>query len=168
MSRLSKLLWLVAVVIYDINFKIIPFPVPIILFPVQPRNTLIHTTTATKHSNFKSLLIWFVTIMRQEHTLCITLGLIWRKQQVRGKIAFYFQPKLAVCSKPSQMCVILKRHMCCFLGCALSSCRMIQIECRANLLSSLWLANSFHTADHWPIRVSSSSCCRSSTLDVIL
>ena len=29
------------------------------------------------------------------------------------------------------------KHMCCFLGCALSSCRMIQIECRANLLSRL-------------------------------
>ena len=75
-------------------------------------DVVLEDTTATKHSNFKSLLIWFVTIMRQEHTLCITLGLIWRKQQVRGKIAFYFRPKLAVCSKPSQMCVILKRCSC--------------------------------------------------------
>ena len=48
----------------------------------------------------------------QEQTLCITLDLIWTKQQVSQKIAFYFQPKLAVCSEPSQMCVILKKCSC--------------------------------------------------------
>ena len=66
-------------------------------------------TTPTNHSRFKSRHIWFVTNMRQEHTICTTLDLIWRKQQVGQKLAFYFRSKLVVCSKPSQMCVILKK-----------------------------------------------------------
>ena len=47
-------------------------------------------TTVTICSNFVSRHIRFVTNMRHEQTLCITLDLIWRKQQVKGKIAFYF------------------------------------------------------------------------------
>ena len=66
-------------------------------------------TTPMNRSRFESIHIWFVTNMRQEQTICTTLDLIWRKQQVGQKLAFYFWPKLAVCSKPSQMCVILKR-----------------------------------------------------------
>ena len=50
--------------------------------------------------------------MRHKLTLCITLDLILRKQQVSQKIAFYLPPKLAVCSEPSQMCVILKKYSC--------------------------------------------------------
>ena len=53
-----------------------------------------HYTTLTKHSNFVSIHIWFVTNMRQEQTLCTTLDLIWRKQQVGQKLALYFRPKL--------------------------------------------------------------------------
>ena len=47
-------------------------------------------TTVTICSNFVSRHIRFVTNMRHGQTLCITLDLIWRKQQVKGKIAFYF------------------------------------------------------------------------------
>ena len=64
------------------------------------------------HSRFDRIHIWFVTNIKQEQTICTTLDLIWRKQQVGQKLAFYFRPKLAVCSKPSQMCVILKRCSC--------------------------------------------------------
>ena len=75
-------------------------------------------TTLTKRSNFVSIHIWFVTNMRQEQTLCITLDLIWRKQQVGQKLAFYFWPKLVVCSKPSQICVILKWCSCLVKPCS--------------------------------------------------
>ena len=50
-------------------------------------------STVTKLSNFVSIHIGFVTNMRHEQTLCITLDLIWRKLQVGGKIAFYFPTK---------------------------------------------------------------------------
>ena len=53
---------------------------------------LLHSTV-TKLSNFVSIHIGFVTNMRHEQTLCITLDLIWRKLQVGGKIAFYFPTK---------------------------------------------------------------------------
>ena len=76
-----------------------------------------HYTTLTKHSNFVSIHIWFVTNMRQEQTLCITLDLIWRKQQVGGKIAFYFQTKTCCLLKTkSNVCnlkkVFLSRKTC--------------------------------------------------------
>ena len=48
------------------------------------------STTVAIHSNIVSRHIRFVTNMRHEQSLCITLDLIWRKQQVKGKIAFYF------------------------------------------------------------------------------
>ena len=74
-------------------------------------------TTLTKRSNFVSIHIWFVTNMRQEQTLCITLDLIWRKQQVGGKIAFYFQTKTCCLLKTkSNVCnlkkVFLSRKTC--------------------------------------------------------
>ena len=73
---------------------------------------LFQYTTATNCSCFDGLHIWFVSNRRHDRTLCITSDLIWMKQQVSQKIAFYFQPKLAVCSEPSQMCVILKKYSC--------------------------------------------------------
>ena len=50
-------------------------------------------------------------------TLCITLDLIWRKQQVVGKIAFYFQTKTCCLLKTkSNVCnlkkVFLSRKTC--------------------------------------------------------
>ena len=72
----------------------------------------LYHTADTICSHFDRIHIWFVTKMRHELALCITLDLILRKQQVSQKIAFYLPPKLAVCSKPSQMCVILKKYSC--------------------------------------------------------
>ena len=72
----------------------------------------LYHTADTICSHFDRIHIWFVTNIKQEQTICTTLDLIWRKQQVGQKLAFYFRPKLAVCSKPSQMCVILKRCSC--------------------------------------------------------
>ena len=69
-------------------------------------------TTPTNRSRFWVTHIWFVSNIKQEQTICTTLDLIWRKQQVGQKLAFYFRPKLAVCSIPSQMCVILKKCSC--------------------------------------------------------
>ena len=56
-------------------------------------------TAGTICSNFVSIHIWFVSNIGLEQILCITLDLIFRKQQVSQKIAFYF---------PTETCCLLR------------------------------------------------------------
>ena len=49
----------------------------------------LYHTADTICSHFDRIHIWFVTKMRHELTLCITLDLILRKQQVSQKIAIF-------------------------------------------------------------------------------